>query len=219
VLIEINLAPGATAAKLGGKRLPSISLPSLPSFGGDIRAVAGGVIGLLVIGLAGFGYWKMGERESVLMSQIAQEVTDSTRYATTISLLESLQTRQDAITARIDVIRGVDTRRYVWPHLLSEISLAVPAFTWISEISSMEAADSLSAGPGFTIQGNAGSTQALTRFMKNLEASPFVRDVTLVTTEQEVLEGRTIQRFSLQAMYGTTDSEVATYPIVALDGQ
>src|SRR5690606_5182568 len=111
-----------------------------------------------------------------------------------------------------------DTRRYVWPHLLDEIGLAVPAFLWLTDIGSTEARDSTQVGPSFSVQGNAGSTQALTRFMKNLEESAFVRDVTLVTSEQEIVEGRTIQRFSLEARYSTPpSSEIRTVPIVVLE--
>src|SRR5690606_31637181 len=138
--------------------------------------------------------------------------------AATIALLQSVRARQDTITRKINLIRSVDTRRYVWPHLLEEISFAVPAYTWISQISSVESLDSVAVGPSFTIQGQAGSTQALTRFMKNLEQSAFVGNVMLITTEQEVLEGRTIQRFSLEADYREPDpSVIQTFPILALD--
>jgi Tfp pilus assembly protein PilN len=216
VLIEINLAPGASGA---GKRRSKLSIPALPNLGGDLRMVAAVAAALVVLGVLGFGYWHMSGRQVALEADIQREVTDSTRFAATIALLQSVQARQDTITQKINVIRSVDDRRYVWPHLLEEISFAVPAFTWLSQISSTEAAgDSLATGPSFTIQGNAGSTQALTRFMKNLESSPFVRDVMLITTEQEVVDGRTIQRFSLEANYRAPDSSaIQTYPIIALD--
>jgi Tfp pilus assembly protein PilN len=218
VLIEINLAPGAAAANLGSRRLPSFNLPALPAFQGDVRMAAGILAALLALGSLGFGYWRMAESVGGLESQIRQEVADSARYASTIALVQSLQARQDTIVQRIGLIRGVDTRRYVWPHLLDEISVAVPAYTWLTQISSTEVTDSLRPGPVFTVQGNAGSTQALTRFMKNLEASAFVRDVTLITSEQEVLEGRTVQRFSLEARFRVPEPEaIRTLPIVVLD--
>lgn len=180
--------------------------------------VAGVGAGVLLLAFLVFGFWRMGARADSLEGQIQQEVADSTRYASTIALVQSLQARQDTITQKIEVIRSVDSRRYVWPHLLDEISLAVPAYTWLTEIQTTAAADSTQVGPSFTIQGNAGSTQALTRFMKNLEASHFIRDVTLITSEQETVEGRTIQRFSLEARYSTPPaSEIVTVPIVFLE--
>jgi Tfp pilus assembly protein PilN len=218
VLIEINLASGSSAAKLGSRRIPALQLPALPAFGGDVKTTAAIAAGVLLIALAGFGYWQMGTQQTSLEGRIVQQVSDSTRYAATIALIESLEARQDTIQQKIGVIRSVDTRRYVWPHLLDEISLAVPAYTWITDVTSRESADSLAVGPDFTIQGNVGSTPALTRFMKNLEASAFIGDVTLITTEQAVLEGRTIQRFSLEASYRRPQADVIeTVSIVVLD--
>lgn len=218
MLIEINLAPGSTAGGLRSRRLPVLSLPSLPSFGGDVRFVAGAAGGLLVLALLIFGYWSLGRRVENLQTQIQQEVTDSTRFAGMIELVSTLQARQDTIQQKIGVIRSVDTRRYVWPHLMEEVSLALPAYTWLTEIRTTAPVDSLDSGPRFAIQGNAGSTQALTRFMKNLESSTFIGDVTLVTSEQEVVEGRTIQRFTLEAAYRRpAPSEIQTVPIVVLE--
>ena len=218
MLIEINLAPGAAGGRARSRGFPALSLPSLPALGGDFRMVAGVSAAVLLLALLVLGFWRMGSRAEAMQAEIQREVTDSTRYASTIALVESLQARQDTITQKIGVIRSVDTRRYVWPHLLDQISLALPAYTWLTEIRSTAAADSLQVGPSFAIQGNAGSTQALTRFMKNLEESSFIRDVTLITSEQETVEGRTIQRFSLEARYSTPPaSEIVTVPIVFLE--
>jgi Tfp pilus assembly protein PilN len=218
VLIEINLAPGAAAGRLRPAWLPTISLPNISAGAPDLRMAGQSAAVILLLGALGYGYWHLDRRLTAISTEIETAVADSTRYAGTIALIQSLQARQDTITQKISVIRSVDTRRYVWPHLLDEISLAVPAFVWLTEIQTTAAADSLQVGPSFTVQGNAGSTQALTRFMKNLEASPFVSEVTLITTAQEEFEGRIIQRFSLEAKYSEPpESEIVTIPIVALE--
>lgn len=219
MLIEINLAPGSTAGGAVGRRLPSVTLPSMPKLSGDVRVVGGVAAGLGVVALLVFGYWTMGQTMADLDARIQSEVTDSIRYAGAIELVTALQARQDTVRQKIDVIRSVDTRRYVWPHLLDEISLALPAYTWLTEIRTTAPADSLARGPAFAIQGNAGSTQALTRFMKNLEESSFIGEVTLVTSEQEVLEGRTIQRFTLEASYhDPPPGAIETIPLIVSEG-
>jgi Tfp pilus assembly protein PilN len=173
-----------------------------------------GAAGLAVLLMAGWSVLGTASAKERLETQIAQEVTDSTRFATTIALVSSLQARQDTIQQKIAVIRSVDTRRYVWPHLLDQISQSLPAFTWITRLnSSGEGAE----GPLLTLEGAAGSTQALTRFMKNLELSPFLKDVTLVTTEQASTEGRTYNRFTLEARFEHPDSSfIETIPVVTL---
>ncbi len=228
-MIEINLAPGAERARSSRRRL-DLPIPSLPALGADLRLVGVGAVALLGLLAIGFSAWRQGARERELSTRLEQEVTDSTRFATALALVHTLQARQDTIEQKIGVIRGVDQRRYVWPHLLDEISGAVPAFTWLTSIGSQEAAepppaplpgDSAAArgaapvGPTVTLQGQAGSTQALTRFMKNLESSPFIREVTLVTSEQVDREGRIVHRFTLEARYQMPDSSViATVPIL-----
>lgn len=218
MLIEINLAPGSAGARARRKAVSGLKMPALPTVKGDVRVVAGVGAAILVLGLVFAGYWRMGANRSTLEARVQQEVTDSIRFASTIELVRSVQARQDTVRQKIEIIRSVDTRRYVWPHLMDEISLAMPAYVWLSEIGSAEVADSLATGPVFTIQGSSGSTQSLTSFMKNLEASPFVDQVTLVTSEQEVLEGRTVQRFSLEARYRSPDpSAVVTVPLVGIE--
>jgi Tfp pilus assembly protein PilN len=70
-------------------------------------------------------------------------------------------------------------------------------------------------GPVFTLEGNAGSTEALTRFMKNLEASPMIREVSLVTSERDDVQGRTVLKFTLEARWEEPDSAfVETVPLL-----
>lgn len=218
MLIEINLAPSGSG-KVRRKGLPAFSMPSLPAFGGTDRNVSiMAALAVLVVLALGLSVWRIGGRTATAQAEVARQVADSTRYASTIDLMASLRAREDTIEQKIEVIRSVDSRRYIWPHLLDEISAAVPPYTWLTEIGSTLAADSLQVGPSFSVQGNAGSTQTLTRFMKNLEESAFVRDVTLITSEQEVIEGRTIHRFSLEARYSTPlPSEIRTVPLVVLE--
>jgi Tfp pilus assembly protein PilN len=231
VLIEINLAPGAQVRRGPRRRPTGFTLPSvsLPSLGGDPRVVGGGALAALLLGLVAWLFWSQGTQRAELEGRIASEVADSTRFATTIALVNSLQSRQDTIRQQIAVIRDVDQRRYVWPHLMEEISQALPPFTWLTQITStpvarpaVAAGDTVAppppAGPAFSLQGMAGSTQALTRFMKNLEASYFMRDVTLVTSEQVEVEGRMLQRFSLEARYEDPPaSAIRTIPVVVVE--
>jgi Tfp pilus assembly protein PilN len=217
-VIEINLAPGAEARRPSARGRSSVSLPKLPALGGDSRTVVLGAGVLVLVLLVGFGIWRLGQRRAELDTRIAAEVADSTTFATTIELIQALRQRQDTIQQKIAVIREVDQRRYVWPHLLDEISTAVPAYSWLTKIASAGAADTVAGPLSFTIQGSAGSTQALTRLMKNLEGSPFVRDVTLVTSEQAEEAGRAIHKFTLEARYETPDSTaIATVPIITVE--
>jgi Tfp pilus assembly protein PilN len=215
-VIEINLLPRGESRKTIRTRAGAARVPKMPAIGGDPWNVGLGVAAAAILAFAGWSVWSNSSATSRLESQIAREVTDSTRYATTIALITELTERQDTIRQKIEVIRDVDTRRFVWPRILDEVSGSLPAYSWITRMFSTES-DGENAGPSITVEGASGSTQSLTRFMKNLEASPFIRDVTLVTTEQVETDGRTYNRFTIEARYAVPDSSfIETVPVVVL---
>ena len=242
-MIEINLLPSGAASRPAAHRERAAGLTAA---GADPRIAALAVAALLVLALGGFGFWRQGTHRDELNAQIERERQDSLRLARTIALMKSLESRRDTIEQKMAVIRSVDGRRYVWPHLLDEISRAVPPYTWLTRVAALAppptaprpaAAPAPAAGdtskkaagdtakaaaappppppPGFNVEGDAATTQALTRFMKNLEASPFIRDVALVTSEQTQTEGRTYLKFTLEARWEQPDSTlVETVPVV-----
>lgn len=241
-MIEINLLPsGAARRPAAGSRFKA---PSLPIAGADPRVAGLAAAALAVLLLGAFGFWKTGSAQTELQAEIAREQADSVKLAQTIALSQTMSTRQDTVEQKIGIIRSVDQRRYIWPHLMDEISRATPPYTWLTKVAAAEdeapvaaptpaagdtsaaaraAAESARAaaaaapiGPAFSLEGNTGSTQALTRFMKNLEASPFVRDVALVTSEQVEQEGRNFLKFTLEGRYETPDSSlIQTVPVVS----
>lgn len=213
-MIKINLLPRVERQRPAAAPTTPRAERRVPSFSGDPWMLGLGGMGVLVLLFAAFGLWRTSARATELQAQIEQEVADSARFSSTIELVNTLQARQDTIQQKIQVIRGVDERRYVWPHLLDEISKSLPAFTWLIQLRSADGPE----GPTFTLQGNAGSTQSLTRFMKNLETSPFIRDVTLVTSEQVSEAGLTFQRFTLEARYEHPDPTlIETVPIITVN--
>ena len=215
-MIEINLLPSGEKRRASRSRTSAPSVPRLPAFQGDPWIVGLGAAAAFVVLATAFIYWQTGTRTARLQTEIEQAVGDSVQLSSTIALMDALKAKQDTVSQQIAVIRGVDDRRYIWPHLMDEISRAVPAYTWLTKMSGAEAADTTAGAlPGFTLEGSAGSTQALTRLMKNLELSPFIRDVTLVTSEQATEQGRTFQKFTLEAKYEKPDSSaVETVPVI-----
>jgi Tfp pilus assembly protein PilN len=241
-MIEINLLPA------GGPRKPAARAargPSLPTANADPRILGLAGAALLLAVLGAFTFWRQGTARAEVAGKIETERRDSVRLARTIALMKTIESRKDTIDQKMAVIRNVDGRRYVWPHLMDEISRSVPPFTWLTRVAAKAPAAAPpapapqaaapadrgkaatdSAGklpplppppppPGFSVEGSAASTQALTRFMKNLEASPFIRDVALITSEQTQTQGRVYLKFTLEAAWEQPDSTlIETVPVV-----
>lgn len=216
-LIEMNLLPGskrgAARQRRGRRKL------GVPKFAGLSEAIKGdpyviGVAGLAVIAVLHFGYtmFSQGRELSRLQQELEVQRQDSIRYAANIAAADSLKARQDTLQQKAQIIREIDSDRYVWAHILDEVSVALPEYTWLTGLRQ-------TAGSGteveFRIDGITGITRALTRFMRDLEESPFVRDVRLVSQEQTQQGQKLVHNFVLMARYQVPDSAaITTEPII-----
>ena len=220
VLIEMNLLPGGkrgVARSKGGRKL------SLPKFDGLQDMVKGDPLVILVVaGLIlaaahlGFTFFTQGVATNQLAGELEVQLQDSVRYAEAIQAADSLMARQDTLAQRAQIIQTIDSDRYVWPHILDEISTSLPDFTWLT---SVQQVGGTSSGIEFRVDGMTGQTPALTRFMRDLESSPFIREVRLQSQEQ-IQQGQTlIHSFVLLARYQVPDSTaITTEPIIVAGG-
>lgn len=214
-MIEVNLLPGAkrrarkgiAAGRGGGAGLKGIKLPEFD------RMLAFIIVGW-VVGLGGLAWLFLGTRAEAaeLQDQIEVAVADSTRYAETIAQTDTLRARRDTIAMKLEVIEEIDQGRYTWPHVMAEVSRALPDYTWLEGLTQIDGG----AAPSFQIDGRTGSNFALTRFMSNLESSPFIRGVRLLSTTQ-VREGeRTLHQFMLEARFQEPPPDrIETVPLFA----
>jgi type IV pilus assembly protein PilN len=203
-LIEVNLLPGgAKRAKKGGGA-GGFKL-KVPQFG--MSADRGLLVsGLLVVGLLGAGgYLFTDVRRDREETQVAldEQVQDSIRFADLIARTQLLTARRDSIAQRVGIIQQIDQNRYVWPHVLDEVGRALPDYTWLTELAQVS-----SEPISVRLTGQAGNNYALTVFMENLEASPFLQNVTLIQSAQEFVGQQTggaqqqvVQGFQLEVGY------------------
>jgi Tfp pilus assembly protein PilN len=112
--------------------------------------------------------------------QIEMARADSARYAAIIQRTGALQARRDTIAQRVSVIQRIDNDRYLWPHLMDEVSRALPDFTWLTRMTEVTGGEEVL----FRVEGRSGTYFGLTTLMENLEASPFIEGVALVSSEQ-----------------------------------
>jgi hypothetical protein len=68
----------------------------------------------------------------------------------------------------------------------------------------------------FRLVGNTVDIQALTRFMKLLEASPFIQGVQLARSEMAMVDGKEVTEFTLEAQYERPDSSMLVTAPVSL---
>lgn len=238
-MIEINLLPGATKKSRGrgtGFSLKSIAAGFTTKVRDPYMIVA--VVGVLIaIAAVGSMHLTQGQTAGALAEREATALRDSARFAVVLAERRKAEAKRDSVLRQLAVIRAIDNDRYVWSHILDEVSRALPPYTWLKQISqtSRQVTPTPATAPNtapdtvkrkdpvrvtdpllFRITGHTVDIQALTRFMKLLETSPFLMNVQLGRSQMALLDGREVTEFQLDAEYERPDKSVITTTPVSL---
>lgn len=200
-MIRVNLLPGGKKRQARSSRSFAFKMPSFGGAGAlsDGWLLAGILVPLLALGAAAWMYMSVTSEEEELLVALDEAVQDSVRWSDVIERTELLQARSDSIAEKVGIIQEIDEGRYIWPHIMDEVARALPDYTWLSGITPVSAGEA----PGIQIGGQAGSNFAITLFMEQLEASPFLRDVQLISSEQTVDQqtSQQVYSFRLETQY------------------
>ena len=184
-MIEVNLLPGGKKRSSKGRSF-SFSMPKFGGGGGGggfpgdpyiLGAIAAGIVSASIMGWMYMGVTAAREETQVAVDAA---VSDSIRFADIIQRTDQLIARRDSIAERVAIIQEIDAGRFVWPHILDELAVAMPDYIWIRDIIQTSGGVPLE----LRLSGQAGDNTAITRFMRNLEASRFMRGVRLEGTSQ-----------------------------------
>jgi Tfp pilus assembly protein PilN len=245
-MIEINLLPGDGKKKRRAKTTSGATFRFQPSqwFAGIAEKITDkymlGAIGASVFSglLIAFMFIHQTAQASGLEERETKAIKDSTEFSAILNAKTRAEATRDSLYQQIAIIKSIDDSRYLWSHLMYEISNALPQYTWLTEITQTSQPKSAAATDTtaknipvdstktpkqrnaerdrarkahsdsvlaatkelkFRIVGHTVDIQALTRFMKSLEASPFIQNVQLTRSDLVHAEGKEVTEFSLEA--------------------
>jgi Tfp pilus assembly protein PilN len=212
-VIEINLLPGNT--RRSARRSPKFALPrfkrraesAAPASSMDRWVVIAVPAWLLGPGLVGWLFVSTRSTKAQLEVAIEGARLDSVRYAEMRRANDVMRARQDTIAQKLSLIQEIDAGRFTWAHIVDEVSRAIPQYTWLVDVMYTSATTGLE-NPTFMINGRTGNTFALTQFMQQLEASPFIRNVTLVLTDQIRESDKLMYSFALVCQYERPSADI-----------
>jgi Tfp pilus assembly protein PilN len=177
---------------------------------------------VVVVAALGLIYLNNLRQLYTLEPRLEQARSENRRFKAFLNDKRRQEKIRDSLLAQIIVIRSVDGDRYIWPHLLDEITKALPAYTWLVDLGVAPAAapaasngakadstaDSVPVAPpvAFQINGRTIDIQAYTRFLRQLEASPWIVDVMPVSAQTVVEKERPVTAFTIRASYNRADS-------------
>jgi len=213
-MIEVNLHPEGSKRRRKGRRLPKAPgwLKSAGSGDGrDPWLIAAVAIPALVLLVVGWLWLSQRNERGVLDDRIAEAVEDSTRLADLRALSDSLMAREAQIRERLDLLRGLDDGRFVWPRLLDEFSRALPDYAWLTSIRLASGLPDLQV----QIDGMAANPLAVTAYVRGLQESPFIGEVRILGSQEQNLEGFSAHTFKLVVAYSEPPDSAAA---VAAEG-
>jgi len=241
-MIEINLLPGS--GKKSRRRRAGGGLGAAVS--GAVATIKDpylvGMVGCWVVALlvAGGLFWHEQSLAAELSDRETRAVQDSTRYAAVLGEKRRATAQRDSVVRQLNIIKSIDNNRFVWPHVMDEVSAALPSYTWLTTVvqtstppsiaaavdtskagkdkkpaaAAADSADAVQDAMRFHIVGNTVDIQALTLFMKQLEASAFIQKVTLVKSNLAAVNGKEVTQFELDCEYQSPDSSaIHTVPV------
>jgi Tfp pilus assembly protein PilN len=220
MMITVNLRPGqkrrVASGGLGiGERAKAIfARVRDPWLVGSIAVFAAVAVWL------GYSFVTTNAKYSALAPRLEQAQDEQRRFDGLLKQKRRAETIRDSLLSQISTIRNVDGNRYVWPHVLDEVAKALPPYTWLTTLTTQSApvvVDSTDTGPKpiqFKMEGRTMDLQAYTRFLRQLEASPWVSDVTPLEAKTIVEKERPVTQFTIQATFQPADSAyIRTVPL------
>ena len=182
-MIEINLLPGARKKRGGGAGFKLPDFKSITASVKDPWLIACVVGWVLVAGVIGIFYVPRRASVHALGPRLDSIEREARRLQEVLRTKAEAEAKRDTLQAQINVIRDIDRERYIWPHVMDAITRSLPPYTWLDEVA-FRAGSDVDSGSALTLQitGKSADIQAVTRFVRNLEESPFLQNSVLVST-------------------------------------
>ena len=152
-MIEINLLPGDGKKRRRANSTKGLKFEIRP---GDLFAslaakitdkymlgavAAAGVCGALIV----FMFIHQAAQASGLEERETKALKDSTQFSAVLVAKAKAEASRDSLYQQIAIIKSIDDSRYLWSHLMYEISSALPQYTWLTEITQTSAPRSAAA--------------------------------------------------------------------------
>lgn len=214
-MITINLKPGHKRTKSASPVAGIVA--ALKGIGQKIKDPYR--IGALVLSAGWLGYVGIAQMAasselSGLQPKLEQARAENQRFRAFLGEKKRLEMVRDSIQAQIVTIKNVDGDRYVWPHILDEVARSVPPFTWLTNLQFLAdapapvvtdtSAKKRSAEPPpvqIQVVGRTVDIQGYTRLLRQLEDSPWLKDVTAISANTVLEQNRAVTAFVLKANF------------------
>ena len=146
---------------------------------------------------------------------LQQARNDERTYRGLLNEKRRMESLRDSLVIELEAINAIDSDRYIWPHILSEVTRALPDFTWLAALDNISTTlqplpdGTMPEGPipiRFSVEGRTSDIQAYTRFVRLLGSSPWLTNIQPGATPTVMAEEREVIAFQIQGAFQRADS-------------
>jgi type IV pilus assembly protein PilN len=144
--------------------------------------VSAGLILVLCLAFVGWRYWAVGQDSQRLDADIASARLETERMQSVLAQVRQFEQQKTQLQQRVALIEQLRTNQTGPVHMLDQISRALPATVWLTELKQTPVANEI------VIAGRCTTLTGLSDFVGNLEASGyFKKSIEIVSSITEPL--------------------------------
>ena len=221
-MIEINLLPGPRKKRAAAA---GFQMPDFSALVAKVKdpLLIGAVASWVVVLAAVVVLFTVESRRLVALKEEQSRVeAEARRFQALINQKRKEERLRDSLVTELDAIRTIDRERYVWPHILEEVTKAVPDYTWLQSVALLGGAGPAEAGDTtaapamrILIDGRTSDMGGYTRLLRQLGNSPWLTNVVAGATRTITENDKPIVSFTVTATFRQADSAfIRTVPVL-----
>jgi Tfp pilus assembly protein PilN len=141
--------------------------------------------------------------------QTAQKEKDQLQYV--IERLETLEQQKRTLERKINLITRLKAQQTIAVRIMDELSKNIPEWVWLTETEYKE--------QNIEIKGRALSNNLIADYIYNLENSPYLQNVNLISSTQRTEQNDQFLEFTLTAQYVLPDKYLEETEESTLEGK
>jgi type IV pilus assembly protein PilN len=128
-----------------------------------------------------------------ITGEIVKTAEDIKRQQATVEKIKAFKATKDALLKKLDIIKTLQKNKSGPVHIMDQLSINLPGRLWLTALKQ--------TGMELKIEGIAFDNQSISKYMTNLEKSPYFKSVDLEkinTEEKKDSRGTGFKNFSLK---------------------
>jgi type IV pilus assembly protein PilN len=149
------------------------------------------VVALATIGGGVWGYMAQNSDIEARQQELASIQEEITRLEAVIKEVQKFEAKKTLLDKKVGAIEDIKITQHRPARVLADISRSLPEQMWLVSVKD--------TGAGIQISGRSFDNVGIAAFMENLERAPSFRNVELIESRAELLQGRQVVAFTVMA--------------------